>query len=278
MIELNDLAQATEAGLNANALGLLFKIYADGGNYKKYDCYKDKRYINGVMQEISSIVVPAQGLKVATQSVRLEVVAYYGFEDPEPVLKTVRSVLDNFFQSSVVQVITDASERSYTVGVNYTLADTGTVANRPQIGPSISYTAMISYSFIENGLNSMDFHFKLDGAPLSYTSASITRVPVMDGNAYSDTAGNAKNFAASSALSFDLKLPAIDTADPASRTIIGYILSGGMNETHTLDVDLNGAVSTYTVVFGQTDIALDGVQNAGHSVSFVEAAKAVENG
>lgn len=282
MINIEILTAQVERGLNANTYGLNYKIFADAGSFKQG--IKTRKgnisYVNGVMQVISSAIVPIQTLCIATLTARLDIVVQLpSAELDEQTIKTNRAALDEYFAKSAVQALEDDSGKVFTVAVSYSLANTGSIEQRDGLGTSLVFSITISYSFIQNGLNSYNCIFTLDGVQLAYTKANITRVPVMESNPYNAN-GNSQNIATSSTLSFDLEVPATDEKSTTSVSVLGYILNGSLTDKHILKVTLGGIEKTYTVLFGQVNIALDGVQNAGHAISFVEAVtlKAADNG
>ena len=58
---------------------------------------------------------------------------------------------------------------------------------------------------------------------------------------------------------------------------MNFLLDGDMAAIHTLTVAMGeNAPRTYSVVFGDSNISLDGIQNAGYTVTFVEAATLTE--
>ena len=75
MIELNELIQAMETGLNQNEKGISFAVFGDTDNYlhpsRKGNVVTE--YINCLLQIVQSNSAPTQVLTVATQTARLEV-------------------------------------------------------------------------------------------------------------------------------------------------------------------------------------------------------------
>lgn len=279
MIKIGTLVKQIENGLNANAQGITYKIFSDMGTFEK--ALKTRKesilYTNGVMQILSSNIIPTQTLYIATISAALTLCVQLDYpQDDKQIIDVNRAVLDEFFKSSTVQILEDETGKKFTVSVNYSLASSGSAEFREIVGTSFTFDVVINYSFIENGLNSFNCSFALDGVQLPYTTANITRIPVMESNPYTGIGNSsAKNIPTSSALSFDLRIPAT-SGNTASSAIMQFLIDGILTEIHTLTVELSGIKKDYTVVLGQTDIALDGIDNAGHSISFVEAANLVE--
>lgn len=284
MIQLDKFADALEKELNKNAFGITYAIHTDAAEYQKAikTRVSKKRFTNGLMRVGQSSIVPTQGLVVATQNAVLELcVQLFGVESDSEVVSTHRAVLDKYAQKPVVnkmtETVTDADgntvEKEYTVTALYSLANTGEVQVRDGVGTSITFYVNIEYAYIENGLNSNNCTFTLDGFPIPYSSAKVTKSPNVQADAFSDSGGASRSINVSFNRSFDFQLPAIKGADGLGKIIIDEILGGGLNEPHTLEVKFgDNDPTTYNVIFGATDISLAGINNAGHTISLIERA------
>lgn len=282
MITLETLAKEIQKGLNGNAFGIEYKIHSDGGSYNKalYGriSANRKRFTNGLLQVVSSSVVPVQGLIVATQTARLEVsVQLPDKETEDSVIAMHRAILDSYFQSTGVQMLTDESGKNFSVSSAYSLTSTGIMQAASPLGTYITFAANLTYSMVQNGLNSSQFHVTLDGVEIAYTDITIVRTPTMDASTYNGGNGAAKNVSNTTALQFNIQLPATVTENAAQNAIMMFLLDGDMAEIHTLTIAIGeNTPRTYSVVFGDTNISLDGIQNAGYTVTFVEAATLTE--
>lgn len=279
MIQLSTLAKAIEDSLNANDKGIVYVIHTDMGTYETaLKTRTNKRqYTNGVLDVLSSAIVPAQGLVVATQQARLEICVQ--LPDPardEEIVAAHRAILDGVFANVTVDSITDTDGKTYTVSATYSLADSGSAQMRPMAGTSYTFIVNIEYSFIEGGLNSLNCIFTLDGVRIPYTSATITRRPTTEANVYSDGAGQARCVNTASAISVDLQLPARSATDGLSEVLLAQILTGDLNAVHVLTVQFGGITHTYIMIFGETNVVVNGVANAGHTISLIEAASFLE--
>ena len=281
MIALQTLAQTIENGLNASEAvtqaGIRYVIFSDAGKYKKAleTRTQKQRYTNGVLRIVDSSVVPTQSLTVATQQASLEIcVALPNPQQDDEIIALHRSILDGYFTAVKVQLISD-NGKTYSVSSKYSLADSGTIEQRPKAGSSYTFTVHIEYSFIEGGLSSYDCVFTLDGVQIPYTTATITRRPTTESNPYSNSSGQARNVNTATALSFDFQVPAQTAVNGVSEVILAQILDGDMNTKHELTVALGANRKTYEVMFGQTDIIVTGVDNAGHNISLIEAASSI---
>lgn len=279
MVELSILAASIENGLNAlstlNSLGIVFRIHSDAGDYAKAlkTRTEKQRYTNGLLQVVSSSIVPVQNLVVATQSARLEVaVQLPNPETDTAIIAKHREVLDTYFKTTTLQMLTDKDGKTYSVSSAYSLATTGGVDNLSPLGTNLTFVVMIDYAMVQNGLNSSEFSITLDGATVQYTSLTIDRTAVMDSAPYSNTNGSGRNVAVSTALTFNLEIPATTTENDGNTALCSFLLDGDMQTVHTLTVDIGGVSRSYSVVFAQDNISLRGFQNAGYTVKFIEAA------
>lgn len=282
MISIEKFAAVMEKELNKNAFGITYAIHTDAAKYKKAMMTRvvKKRFTNGLMRVGQSSIVPTQGLVVATQNAVLELcVQLFGAESDSEVISAHRTVLDKYAQNPVVdtmsETVTDADgntvEKEYTVTALYSLANTGEVQVRDGVGTSLTFYVNIEYAYIENGLNSNNCTFTLDGFPIPYSSAKVTKSPNVQADAFSDSGGAGRSINVSFNRSFDFQLPAQLGEDGIGKIILDELFGAGLNTPHTLVVKLGDADPlTYNVVFGATDISLAGINNAGHTIALIE--------
>lgn len=283
MILLKTLAGKIEKGLNAlsaaNDLGIVFKIHSDAGEYKKATVSRTekKRYTNGLLQVVSSSIVPVQNLTVATQQARLEVAVQLLDKNTDTeIIEMHRAVLDGYFKATTLQHIEDESGNTYSVSSTYSLASTGVVTAESPLGTSVTFTVFIDYAMVQNGLNSSQFTVTLDGVNVEYTSLTIDRTAAMESATYNNDNGAGRNIANSTALTFIMEIPATVTDNAANSALRGFIMDGDMETVHSLTVDIGTKGRTYSVLFGSANIAINGYQNAGYTVKMVEAADVLE--
>ncbi|MDE7406480.1 MAG: hypothetical protein K2M89_06380 [Clostridiales bacterium] len=279
MLKISDFANEIQKGLNQNAYGLNFAIFSDEGTYKDALISRTAktRYTNGLLRVGASTIVPTQGLTVATQTAALEIcVPLFNPDTDEAVIQNHRAALDAYFQQYRVDSMKEYDENDnvvkvYTVSSLSSLANTGDVDVRDGVGTSITFYVNIEFAYIQNGLNSANCTFTLDGFTIPYTAAKITKSPTAQTDAFSDSNGRGESVNTSFVRSFDFQLPAQSGADNLASLIISELLGVGLNTPHTLVVTIGDDDSkTYNVVFGQTDISLEGINNAGHNISLIE--------
>lgn len=282
---LDNIKDNLMQGLNANDLGLHFFITTEMGSYKKPDRVGNKiiDYINGQLTVINSSTLPTQGLEVSTQTIQLSLAIPLRttVSNESVIVKNVRTVLEQYLSQNRVIVI-EQNNKSLVCALNYSLPNTGSVDQRSGIGTFLELTAMLYVSCIENGLNSIERRYYLNGELLPYTSATRSRVPLTESNSFSGVSsiGQGKNIMQSTAIGFDLNVVALDPNQSlASKAIQRYLDIGGLNEVLKLKVESGVGdeliSNEYDVIFGQVSEISEGVQNVGYKLSFIEAATEV---
>lgn len=275
MITAKTLAESIEQGLNNNTLGIQFAIHSDVAKYKKAinTRFEKRRYTNGILKIISSSVVPIQNIIVATQSAQLDIAVQLSC--PETVEETAqkhRAILDGYFQSASLQILSDENGKKYSIGSQYSLATTGSVETTSPLGTHIIFTVMVNYSFVQNGVNSSQFGATLDGVEIGYTDLTVSRVTTMDVSAYSGSNGSAKNIPTTSALTFEFQLPKTDQETLANAAIGAFLFTGAFTATHSLQIRTPEKNYDYVVSFGEANVSIEGIKNAGYSITLVESA------
>ena len=296
MIALSKLAEEIQNTLNAENTNLnyTFNIVADTAQFKGSTREDNQitQCINGVLvsglSEITNLVSgSAEPLIYATQSATLKVIMpirgkeedrefindkgetdiIYGYKSK---LEQLRSLLNSVFQGIKVFTMNDADGKEYSVTAAYQLLSSGNREIVPVLGDSFSYIVNIYYSFVENGINTRDVTFKLDGVLVPYQSMTIYRTPTMDGNVYANTKdGSTKNIASQSTLSISFELPAFRNEKTTSR-MLKYLLKGPLNQAHILSLSVDGEEEHYLVSYGETKLIGETIKNAGQTLTLVE--------
>ena len=270
MITIDSIAASIEQGLNASASAykFKFKIFVDAGKFKKAEKTRTGKvlFINSLLRVGESSVIPVQGITVATQSAMLEIcVPIFNDDQIDEVSTLFRTMLDGYFAMYKVQSID-----GYTVSSTYSLASTGSLEARGNIAQSLTFYVNMEFSYIENGLNSSNCTFTLDGFEIPYSSAAISKLPMTQSDPFSNSNGTGTSVNVSFVRSFDFQLPAQIGTDNISNIIIESLLGDDLNSEHTLTITVGSVTKSYNVIIGQTDISLKGIDNAGHNISLIE--------
>lgn len=308
MIGLQTLADNLQTKLNKKKSGFTFKVFADTGNYEKpeRDYNEVKEPINCILRlassDVSNLVSGdnAEGLMLATLNVSFSLIyslkgrpqTFYILSNGERVedisdlpedvtiLETIegylnkvedlRNALDNIFQSAENKVLTDTNGKTYNVGITYQTVGSGIREQMQGVGDSFVFNASIYYMFVQNGVNSRDVTFTLDGITFPYQRSTINRTPTLDGNVYANASTpSVKNIAPQTSLNMSFFVPA--TENGVTNNFVDYLLDGEPNKAHFLTANINGREKTYLVTIAGIDYITETIQNAGINITFLES-------
>ena len=285
MLQLNELVKDIQNRLNNSNSTLEFVIFTDMGKYKRAQ-RKDfviSRKINGIATATGSETTATQaGFDLATRTVKFDFLVRCK-DDEEPVLDYDGSVADIGNQAYITQVsyvlnnlaaeqfvgtMLDGSGTSYAYSVAFTLADTGTLEQRTQVGKSITFTLFAHYNIVQSGVNSRNKQYYLNGNIIPYTSAKVGRKPVIEADVYSGESV-AKSTGTASLFFISLAVPAFIGA---LTDAVDKFIFGGELKTHIFS-HYNAQSQTwynYFVNFGDSTESDEGVLNVGVLLSFTE--------
>ena len=296
MISLSTLANILEEKLNENSEGLKFKINADTGVVKKAkkNINTVTEYINGELRLTSSDLTNlTNGLIVATQNCKLDVIVRLEDEEEDyqdkvfkfdkegniveedgtyvvgnnTKIANVRKALETAFQNNDNEPIQDG-DKEFSVTTIYQLANSGIRDQVSGLGNSYTFSVYIFYMFVENGINTKDSTFYLDGLLLPLEMVSIFRSPTMDGVVpLNTTNGAVKNISSMSSFSITIDVPAIVGQNPA---FFSYLFDGDLNSAHILKVEIKGQTYCKLVCFGENKLSGETIKNMGQTLTFVE--------
>lgn len=284
MIALKTLTEKINNGLNALAVSanfpFTFAIQSEGGEYMppKREGNNVTVYINGITSIADSDVIPVQGTSVSMVTVQLEIA--YPLPDDIPTenaIEPVRAILDAYFNQTFTQSMPDESGKEITTAAYATIPSTGSISQSTGPGMMCTFSCYVYYNFIENGVNSGDVILTFAGTRVPYMDATITRVPVSASNPYSDTSGACEGVTESTALNIEFSAPTMKSADNALFSAYKAFLLTGANPAHEITLLYEGVEYTYSVIFGQSALALEGVKNGNSRITLIEA-RAFENG
>lgn len=299
MIALSTLADYLQTKLNASQLaGLSFVITADTAEFNKSirQGNNEIEHINGLLKEQSSEVSTlTSGEMVASLSCRLQLIFRLDGDendidvvnpDDEQVIeiikgnqskiKSIRQALTNVFQTNEQKPFT-SDGKTYNVSIIYGLVETGERTQGYGLGDSFSFSANIYYFFVENGLNTNDVKYYLDGIQIPFQANTVYRTPTTDGNVYADTVnGEVRNIQTQSIFSVSFELPALK--NNITKLVWNWIFGGGLNTAHILTVETPSFsvedgkdYQYYLVMYGENKAIGETVKNIGQSISLVEA-------
>jgi hypothetical protein len=229
MIDLTLLAQDLEDRLNTNLKALYeaedtpmdngrvllwFKVFTTANDYKKsqnlkvgkypddIDAFSDNytgrvvQYIQSEMQQIYS-----DNENNGSQGINLFLNTQVSFKIPlknkaaDTTLEfaeSVKKIIDYTFATNRNIIIRD-DDTTYSIGVNYSLANTGARTQDLYVGDSVVMTAIITYSVIDFGLNSSKIEITFDGVPIKATNFGLCRALVNSAEIGSSENGASKH-------------------------------------------------------------------------------------
>lgn len=298
MISLVDLTKNMENSLNNNAMGLTIKLFCDVGKFKKairrYNTVID--YVNGMVANTQSELTKTNdGLIVGTMTNRIELlfkckdneedetrsvetengIIEEIIEGNERYFENIRTWLDNFCQEQTFSVLTDLENNTFDVSVTYSLAVPGVRNQTPQLGESMTFVIYAYYTFVQNGENSINNKFFLDGNQIPYIVCTVRRVPNVEMDVYANTRdGSAKATVGNTVWGASLNCPSFISA--FSNTLKNYLLNGERNVAHILEHVSDNMSKIYIVFLGEGSSTYQGVMNAGKDISFTEAVEDYE--
>jgi hypothetical protein len=213
-------------------------------------------------------------LYVAQQVLSVEVLVRIDPNKPkQDSFKPVRDAISAFTQKASVSSATDENGNVYSVSIYGTQPTAGEIMQRPPIGESIIYNFSVFFSFIQNGINSLSAEMTFEGERVPFTELLPSISPVMESGGFSNSNGSAKSFPTVDALQITLTVPAL-TDSLLTQEFFKYILTKERN-IYEVTLKCNGISGTYNMIFGQSNLAIRGVEGVGQSITLVEALEGV---
>lgn len=160
-------------------------------------------------------------------------------------------------------------EKTYTVVAVYTFPSSGTRQQFSATGDSFTFTCTVYFTYLSNAINASDIKIKIDGESVPFMSIGFSRRPSIAANLMSEnTTGESVAYAENTAFSIDLILPAFVStlSDVISSYILGTVPA---NAPHLVSINYNGKVVGKTMIFGESEIAAQGIENASYKISLV---------
>lgn len=273
MINISQLLDYINNELNKTAPeGTVFLIYADGGNYKppKWRRNELTTYIQGIGYISDSSILPVNGLSVATQTLSVTLaVPVDSSKPPEESFDPIRNALNAFISTPGVTAMTDESERIYSVSVYGSSPVAGEFVQRPNIGLSITYSINVYFSFIQNGINSLDCVLTFEGEQVPFTEMTVALAPVLDGGAVSNSNGGVGNYATSYAFEIQVSVPALTNSTLTTEFAKALLLK--RYGIYDVTLTYNGITGNYKMIFATSNITARGVESVGQTITLVEA-------
>lgn len=290
MISIQTIAERLTKDLNALAPeNVEFVIMGDGGSYvpsiRKPRSNIVIQRVDGEADIISSTITPVNGIIVATQTVGVSVCVRIdkskGFDES---VRYIREAIATYMSTPVVfdDTVTDdkGNEQTYTVTMYGSQPEAGSREVRQNYGDSIDYNWVCNFSIVQNGVNSQNQSIMFDGEPIPFTSLVLTRVPVTDGGAFSNTNGVAKSWHSTTALQVTVTVPAL-TNNNLTKEHADYVINGTekvydvvikFSELTMTDTSGNTVVkeNKKRMIFDVGSITAQQINNVGMEINLLE--------
>lgn len=290
MISIQTIAERLTEKLNALAPdNVEFVIMGDGGNYvpsiRKPRSNTVIQRVDGEADIIESTITPINGIIVATQTVGVSVCVRIdkskGFDES---VRYIREAIATYMSTPDVfnDTVTDdkGNEQTYTVTMYGSQPEAGSREVRQNYGDSIDYNWVCNFSIVQNGVNSQNQSVTFEGEPIPFTSLVLTRVPVTDGGAFSNTNGVAKSWHSTTALQVTVTVPAL-TNNNLTKEHADYVINGTekvydvvikFSELNTTDGEGNITVNENKkrMIFDVGSITAQQINNVGMEINLLE--------
>ena len=287
MATLNDkLLGFIQTGLQATAkeMGapLGFRLFLDAGEresvrlneYETRSAAELNSQVFGTLYLDPSNRAPIKGLTVLTIRATVEVLCELRRvpTDPSgefPELERLRSVLDTFAASFNGQTFAEVLDgKTFNITPNFSPAVVGDVMEVvSNFGEVLPLFLSVTFTAVEGGVSSNDVTIYIDGYPVYYESAVLTRSKMVDQYTYSTNAPLTAN-TVQHGFGVDFIAPLLTGA--LGDALMREILGGSFNEAHAVIIERGETINTYLCIFGNSSANLQPGKNVGATVSLVE--------
>lgn len=292
MISIETISERLTGKLNElvpESENIEFVIMGDGGNYipsvRKPRTNTILQRIDGQADIIESTITPVNGIIVATQTVGVSVCVRIdkskGFDES---VRVVREVISKYMSApdvfSYVVDGNDGSKQTYVVTMYGSQPEAGSREVRQNYGDSIDYNWICNFAVVQNGVNSQAQSITFEGEPVPFTSLVISRVPVTDGGAFSNTNGVAKSWHSTTALQVTVTMPAL-TNNKLTQEHADYVINGTekvfdvvIKFSELKETDESGTATVKEnakkMIFDVGTITAEQINNVGMEINLIE--------
>lgn len=260
-----------------------FRIFADAG---ERESVRTNDFETRPQAEIDGTVygtvyidpsnrAPIKGLSVLTIRATLELLCEIRREPTTgegyyPELERLQRVVESFASSQNGQSFEHVDGgTAYTIVPNFSPAVVGDVQEVvSNFGEVLPIFVSIVFTAVEQGVNSNDVTIYVDGYPVYYESAVLTRSKMVDQYTYSQGKPIESNVV-QHGFGVDFVSPLLSNA--LGEKFTREILAGSFNAGHSVFVATPSIKKSYFCVFGNSSANLQPGKNVGVTLSFVEA-------
>lgn len=304
MIQLKTLAEKLQDELNKVANGDIdYRLFVDTGKFLKasrtnnsvitHICGLYTNQTSNISNAFTSQDTEQKGLTVATMTnIATFVIPCLDDEDTIYSVKrhkdgTTEKELQSIGTTAFLQAIrghidTVASKNlyynidGYDIAVAFTIAETGTREQLPELGDCFTFAINCFYNIIEGGDNSRNWLVWLDGNIVPYSSFSIDRQTTQETTVYANRGRNTSTQTIADTFACAIEVPAL--AIDINNTIKKFCINGDDGNAHIMKYTLgyNGQelLTGYkVVVFTSATMTASGVLNVGTKIQLNETAE-----
>ncbi len=273
MIKLSTLVEKINEDLNVllGQSNVEFDIKYDTGNYTKATRVYNKKtyYVNGIASIMDSSLTIINGLHVAQQTVGITIAVPIDHDKPvEETVEPFRVAISKLTQTATSTAM-ESDGKTFLVTAYGTQPVLGDRAQQTEVGDFLPYSFSMFYSFIQNGISSLDATLTFEGKPVPFTELTPSITPNMDAGVMSSTNGSAVNVPTGDALQIAFSVPAL-TDSELTEEFAKFMLKKE-RKVYKVTLAIKGISGEYDMVFGQCNYTARGVEGVGLSVTLVEA-------
>lgn len=293
MLLTENFMKSIQEQLNGGQSQVVFKFYDNVGNmlsaYRKGNDVV--QYVQGIFSLAPSELTPIKNLNIAIVTARLELAVDIDTLPPEvtddgeiieySLVRLVRGIWDSFAEANngIPIPLTDNSGKSYSVTPSYSLMGNGSVELlSSDTGEVMSLATTMSFTVVENGINSNDISVYINGEDIMYAQATITRNRTADSSVYAQEYGGiyqspyyeTKSIIQQNGIGIDLNIPLLYSQ--VGNEIRNDILKGGNNKAYAVVIQGSNTQEScaYIMTTGSNMLGLIPAENITARISFVE--------
>lgn len=280
MINAKNLADKIADGLNATAegTGRHFRIFADAG-LMRLARQKETEVVPldeltatvyGVLSVSPSQLVPIRGLYMATINASLEMLVELPRQGEEwgeyHELVEVRGIVNEYIETTNGQTYNEEGDTSVTISFS-PVTTGGRVQATSEFGDGVTLMLNIAAVEVEDGISANDVTLTLDGHPVYYQAAVISRAKTTE--VFNESTAAAKTLVQQAGFGVDITAPLLRSA--AGRIFSASLLDASRSyDAHAVKVEIGAFVGVYLCVLGTSQATARAGENVGVTASLAE--------
>lgn len=284
MIDTLFLANKIQEVLCQNNYGIDFLVFNDVGDLvkSKRTGLKIEKYIQGILENVSSSVVPIKNISFKVLNTQLclfvdinELGTFTteGNREQSKNVEVVKEILqETLYQLNGKTIIMSDGEKEFNVTIAMSDATTGDKTSLGEINELLPLYIDISFTIFENGVNTNEIKLLLNGEEIYFTGLTVNKVKTPDQSVFADDK-QSKIYMLMGGKSIDLTIPVVNTK--MGKVIYEDIMGNTLNKA--ISVILQSPFGDYGFigVLGNTTLTGENGKNLGYNVSIVEGKQSI---